>query len=95
MIVRIVGEGQFRFPDSTFAQLEQFDDAIEKAVASADQAGLADALKSLHDAVIEASSPVADDELVESDLIIPAADASLDEVRALLDESNDGLIPNA
>ena len=34
---------------------------------------------------------LADEELVDSDLIVPDAEASLDEVRDLLDE--DGLIP--
>jgi len=37
---------------------------------------------------------VPDEEIADSDLILPDVDASLDEVRALLSESDEGLIPN-
>ena len=39
----------------------------------------------------DAGTPLADDALVDSDLLLPPADATIDEVRELLDE--DGLIP--
>ena len=36
-----------------------------------------------------------DDELLDSDLILPAADATLEEVQELLSGSDEGLVPNA
>jgi len=36
---------------------------------------------------------VPDEELADSDLILPAADSTLDEVHQLLSESEEGLIP--
>jgi hypothetical protein len=41
--------------------------------------------------VRSAGTPLADDTLEDSDLILPPADATIDEVRELL--SDDGLIP--
>ena len=35
-----------------------------------------------------------DDDLQDSDLILPDADSTLDDVRRLLSESEEGLIPN-
>jgi hypothetical protein len=48
----------------------------------------------LHDQVRDVGVVVPDEELADSDLILPDVDASLDEVRALLSESGEGLIPN-
>ena len=39
--------------------------------------------------------PVPDDELEDSDLILPAADSTLEEVQELLSGSDEGLVPNA
>jgi hypothetical protein len=48
-------------------------------------------MSALLDAVRSVGTAVADDALVDSDFIMPPADASLAEVRELL--SGDGLIP--
>ena len=40
-------------------------------------------------------TPVPDDELPDSDLILPDADATLEEVRELLSGSDEGLVPNS
>jgi hypothetical protein len=45
----------------------------------------------LLDAVRQAGTPVADDALVDSDLVLPYTDAHIDDVRAML--SGEGLIP--
>jgi hypothetical protein len=50
------------------------------------------ALGALLDAVRERGVPLPDDALEPSELILPAADASLEEVRAML--TDDGLIPD-
>ena len=94
MIVRILSEGQGRIESGSQAGLNALDDAIEAAVQASDQERLAEALQRLHDQVRAVGVVVPDEELADSDLILPDVDASLDEVRALLSESDEGLIPN-
>jgi len=94
MIVRILGEGQWRIGEGAQAGLNALDDAVETAVLAGDQARLGEALRRLHDQVRDVGVVVPDEELADSDLILPDVDASLDEVRALLSESGEGLIPN-
>lgn len=94
MIVRILGEGQWRVQDGAVADLNRLDDAVEDAVATNDEAELADALRALLDEVRTVGTPVADDDLSDSELILPAADSTLDDIRALLSSSDEGLIPN-
>ena len=94
MIVRILGEGQWRVEDGAVSDLNRLDDAVEDAVATNDEAELAGALSALLDEVRTLGTPVADDELSDSELILPAADSTLDDIRALLSSSDEGLIPN-
>lgn len=93
MIVRILGEGQFRVSDAdSHSALNSADDTIEAAVTSGDATALAAALQQLHDLLVAHGEPVPDEEIVDSDVIIPGTDASLEEVRAML--SDEGLIPD-
>ncbi len=62
-----------------------------KVGAEAPLPNLRTALTSLLSEVHEYGSPVADDVFVESDLVLPAADATLDEVKEML--SAEGLLP--
>ena len=94
MIVRILSEGQWRIESDGRAELNYLDDAIEAAVKAGDQSQLAEALRQLHDKVRAIGREVPDDELADSDLILPDVDATLEEVRHLLSGSDDGLIPN-
>ncbi|HEY5981615.1 MAG TPA: hypothetical protein VIT41_18475 [Microlunatus sp.] len=94
MIVRILSEGQWRIESDARSSLNALDDAVEAAVQAGDQDQLARALRSLHDQVRAVGVVVPDEELADSDLILPDVDASLDEVRALLSENDEGLIPN-
>ena len=93
MIVRILGEGQWRIADDVVADLNRLDDSVEEAVRTGDQAELATALHALLEEVRTQGQVVPDDELSDSDLILPAADSTLDDVRELLDASDQGLIP--
>ena len=93
MIVRILGEGQWRIADDVVADLNRLDDSVEEAVRTGDQAELATALQALLEEVRTQGQVVPDDELSDSDLILPAADSTLDDVRELLDASDQGLIP--
>ena len=91
MIVRILGEGQWDVSDEQLGPLNELDDAVEAAVESGDEAAFRTSLDGLLTAVRSHGEPLADDSLEDSDLILPPADASIDEVRAML--TGEGLIP--
>ncbi|HYJ66898.1 MAG TPA: hypothetical protein VEX15_04470 [Nocardioidaceae bacterium] len=93
MIVRILGEGQFDVDESHLDALNELDAKVEAAVDGKDESAFRPALAGLLDAVREWGSAVPDDTLVDSDLILPPADAEVDEVVALL--GDEGLIPDA
>jgi hypothetical protein len=92
VIVRLLGEGQFRVDDSLRERLNQLDEDVARAVEAGDEAALWRGLQALADAVREGGTPLADDELAPSDAIIPPEDLSLEEARELL--SNEGFIPD-
>ncbi len=93
MIVRILGEGQYDVSDEALDRLNELDAAVETAVDAGDDEAFATALAALLDGVRTVGVAHAVDSLDESDLILPPADATIDEVRALLAESDEGLIP--
>lgn len=91
MIVRIMGEGQVELADSHFTELNKLDDELLEEMESGDQEGFRRTLGALLDAVRRLGAPLPDDSLEPSELILPAEDATLEEVREML--SDDGLIP--
>ncbi|MFF8282653.1 hypothetical protein ACF1DY_19165 [Streptomyces albus] len=91
MIVRIMGEGQVKLDDSHFVELNELDDELLEEMENGDEAGFRRTLAALLDAVRRMGSPLPDDALEPSELILPAPDAGLEEVRAML--GDDGLIP--
>ncbi|MFI9309286.1 PspA-associated protein PspAA [Streptomyces triculaminicus] len=91
MIVRIMGEGQVRLADSHFAELNTLDDELLEEMESGDEEGFRRTLGALLDAVRRLGTPLPDDALEPSELILPAPDSSLADVRAML--GDDGLIP--
>jgi hypothetical protein len=91
MIVRILGEGQFDLSEADFEALNVLDAKVESAVEAGDEDSFRTALAALLDAVRSHGNVHEVDSLDSSDLILPPADASIDEVRELL--GDDGLIP--
>ena len=91
MIVRILGEGQFRVDDAATAELNQLDSSLETAVEHNDEPAFRAALTGLLAQVRAQGSPLPPDTLEASDLILPHQDSSMDEVRKLL--TDEGLIP--
>lgn len=91
MIVRILGEGQLDVSAGDLDALNALDDELLRAVDGGDQETFESALGALLAKVREVGTPLADDAIVPSELILPSADASLAEVKALLND--DGLIP--
>lgn len=93
MIIRILGEGQWRIDDGAVPDLNRLDDSVERAVRVGDQAQLTAALRSLLQEVRSRGQELPDDELADSDLILPDADATVEDVLNLLSGSTEGLIP--
>lgn len=91
MIIRIMGEGQWTMDDVGVEQLNELDAKVEVSIDAGDEPTFSAALGELLDTVRANGTPVPDSELVDSDLILPPGDASIDDVRHLLDD--DGLIP--
>ncbi|WP_043682351.1 PspA-associated protein PspAA [Streptomyces xylophagus] len=91
MIVRIMGEGQVRLADSHLTELNKLDDVLLTEVQNGDGPAFRQTLQALLAKVRELGEPLPDDSLEPSELILPAEDATLEEVRDLL--SDDGLIP--
>ncbi|MGH3198064.1 MAG: PspA-associated protein PspAA [Streptosporangiaceae bacterium] len=91
MIVRILGEGQFRVDDAATIELNRLDTELETAVERNDEAAFTAALGGLLGQVRAQGSPLPPDTLEPSDLILPRQDSSMDEVRKLL--TDEGLIP--
>ncbi|MFF4579250.1 hypothetical protein [Streptomyces sp. NPDC001389] len=91
MIVRIMGEGQVKVADSHVAGLDRLDDELLAEMESGDEAGFRRTLVALLDEVRRLGTPLPDDALEPSELILPAPDATLAEVREML--GDDGLIP--
>ena len=91
MIVRIMGEGQVQVADRHLPTLNRLDDELLAEVESGDQDGFRRTLGALLEAVRSVGEPLPDDSLEPSELILPAPEATLGEVKAML--KDDGLIP--
>jgi hypothetical protein len=91
MILRILGEGQFEVAAHTIEALNGLDNELQAAVDSGDIDAFHSALSALLTLVREVGEPVAEDHLGPSDYVLPAAESTLEEVRALL--ADEGLIP--
>ncbi len=93
MIVRVLGEGQYVVDDAHSELLNGLDSGLERAVESGDEAAFRSALADLLAQVRAVGERLPDESLEESDALLPDESSSLDEVRALLSDSDQGLIP--
>ena len=91
MIVRILNEGQYRLPGEHLGHLTAIDERLEIALQRADRAGFSADFGELLDFVRSRGAAVDGAGLEASDVLLPPADASFDEVRAML--GRDGLVP--
>jgi hypothetical protein len=92
LIVRLMGEGQWRVDDSLSVRLNELDEQVAQAVEAGDEAALWRGLQALADAVRSSGEKLDDADLAPSDAIIPPEDLSLEEARELL--AGEGLIPD-
>ncbi|UEC42023.1 MAG: hypothetical protein METHAR1v1_300002 [Methanothrix sp.] len=79
MIIRIMGEGQYRVSSALLDDLNLIDDRIVEDVAKEDEAGYREDLSRLIQAIKEKGEPVAAEEILESDVIVPPEDLTLAE----------------
>lgn len=95
MIVRILGEGQYRLDDAELDLLNALDDDVEAAARAGDADWLQRALERLLDEVRTQGTLLDDDLLLDSDVILPDAEASVEQVQAWIgeDSSFEGLMP--
>ena len=84
MIVRLMGEGQWRVDDSLKTRLDELDDETERAVEAGDEDALRASLRALHETVRSSGEKLDDDHLGASDAVVPPDDLSLEEARKLL-----------
>jgi len=91
MIVRISGEDQYRL-DGVDGQLNELDNAVVAAVQTGDESRFRSAYEQLLSFVREHGTPLADDDLEGSDLILPPPDLSLAEAQG--EFTGAGLIPD-
>ena len=92
MIVRLMGEGQYRIDDALHGDLNALDDRAVAALEANDETELDARLDDMWRLVRERGERLADDDLSSSDLIVPPSDLSLEETRKLFAE--EGLIPD-
>jgi 23S rRNA A2030 N6-methylase RlmJ len=92
MIVRISGEGQYRLDDADAQRLNELENGVVAIVEGGSEDGFADALADLFDYVRSHGTPLADDDLEGSDVILPPADVSFAE--AATEFTGEGLIPD-
>ena len=95
MIVRILGEGQYRLEDAELDILNALDDDVEAAAVAGDEEWLKRALERLLAEVRSQGVVLDDDLLIDSDLILPDADTPVEQVREWIGRNGDhsGLIP--
>lgn len=92
MIVRIMGEGQYRLAEDCVAKVNELDNAVVKAVEGDDEDGFHAAFEEMLDVIRSEGEHLADAEIESSDVIVPPPDTSMAEAAA--DFSGDGLIPD-
>jgi hypothetical protein len=92
MIVRISGEDQYRLPDSDSDRLNELEQAVVAVVEGGKDDGFADAFRAVLDYVREHGTPIGQDEIETSDVILPPSDVTFAE--AATEFTGEGLIPD-
>jgi hypothetical protein len=93
VIVRIATEDQYEIPGDHYEELNDLDNAVVAAVEARDEEAYAKTFAALLDWIRSRGKVVADDDLRESDVIVPPSDTSLEE--ASRDFSGEGIIPES
>ena len=92
MIVRLMGEGQYRVGDDVRERLNELDDRAGAALEAGDENELDELLDRMFELVRGEGEKLADDDLSPSDAVLPPSDLTLEECRELM--SQEGFIPD-
>jgi hypothetical protein len=92
VIVRIATESQYRLPEDASDELNELDNQVVAAVEAGDEDRFHELFEQMLDLVRRAGQPLDEDELAESDVILPPPDTSF--VEAAADFTGEGLIPD-
>jgi hypothetical protein len=92
MIVRIAGEGQFRLPDEDAGRLNELDNRAVTAIEQGDETGFRELWSQMLAIVARDGNVLDNDELVESDVILPPRDVTFAEAQG--EFTGEGLIPD-
>jgi hypothetical protein len=92
VIVRIATESQYRLPEDAGAELNELDNQVVAAVEDGDEDRYHEIFEQMLDLVRQKGEPLDEDELAESEVILPPPDTSF--VEAAAEFTGDGLIPD-
>jgi hypothetical protein len=92
VIVRLMGEGQYRVSEEAATRLNELDDEAHAAVEADDEPKLDRLLDDMWELVRSEGERLPDDDLSASDAVIPPSDMTLEETKRLL--THEGLIPD-
>ena len=92
MIVRVSGEGQYRLPDEDGERLNELDNRAVSAVEQGDETGFRELWSQMLELVASDGNAIDEDELIESDVILPPRDVSFQEAQG--EFTGEGLIPD-
>ena len=91
MIVRIATEGQYELPDDQASRLNELDNEVVASVEAGDEARFGELFNEMLELVRSQGNEVGEDELFESEVILPPPDTSLADARE--EFTGEGLIP--
>src|SRR6185503_5758526 len=92
-IVRIMGQGQFTVDGKTLKKLNELDNSIVELVSQerSDDSEFRRKLAELSEMVVKNSKPLDPKAIIQSDIILPSTDLSIDEAKRLF--RGEGVIP--
>jgi hypothetical protein len=92
MIVRISTEGQYRLSSALLDEVNDLDNALVERIAICDEQEFQEQFTAILDLIRDRGEKVGDDELVESHVILPQPDITLEEAREFF--LGNGLFPD-
>jgi hypothetical protein len=92
VIVRLMGEGQYRVGDDLRERLNELDDRAGAALEANDEVELDQTLDEMFQLVRREGEKLPDEDLSTSDALVPPSDLTLEETRQLM--SQEGFIPD-
>jgi hypothetical protein len=92
VIVRLMGEGQYRIADELMQRLNKLDDQAQSAADAEDEPELDRVLDEMWQLVQAEGERLPDEDLSASDAAVPPSDLTLEETKRLFAE--EGFIPD-